>query len=83
MIRHATERQLDDAMRLTNQTTASKALVDCVRIAEHATAEVRSLKSEIYVLKEELAYARQVISRAKDSAASLLDYVAQGDLLNG
>jgi len=83
MIRHATDAQLAEAMRLTRHTTASKALVDCIEIAARKTAEASSLRQEIYVLKEELAFSQQVIRRAKDSAAALLDHVAQGDLLNG
>lgn len=83
MIRHATDAQLRDAMDLTRHTVASKALVDCIGIARRKTDEVSALRQEIYVLREELAFSQQVIRRAKDSAAALLDHVAQGDLLNG
>jgi hypothetical protein len=83
MIRHATDDQLREAMRLTGHTTASKALVDCVAIASKKTDESSRLRQEVYVLKQELAFSQQVIRRAKDSAAALLDHVAQGDLLNG
>lgn len=83
MIRHATDDQLQEAMRLTRNTTASKALVDCIGIASRLTNEVATLRQEVYVLKQELAFSQQIIRKAKDSAAALLDHVAQGDLLNG
>lgn len=72
MIRHATEEQLDLARQLTHQTTASRALVDCVERLDRCQVRCEQLSARVDQLERELLAAQQVIRSAHDSAAALV-----------
>jgi hypothetical protein len=68
---------------LTGCWTASKAFKYAAHEYVIFSGRIRHLEDENKRLRQSLQVQQQVIDRARDSAAALLDHVAQGDLLNG
>lgn len=64
------------------QKTGSKAAVAAFLAYFDQVNMIARLERENGQLRERVRVQQQIIDRARDSAASLLDHVAQGDLLS-
>lgn len=67
----------------THHRTASGAVQHACYDFLSQRTRIASLETKVAALEERLRVQQQVIERARDSAAALLDHVAQGDLLQG
>ncbi len=72
----------DRIKTLTGQAVASKAFYSAASDALELVEEVRDLRRQLADAHRQIQVQKQVIERARDSAAALLDHVAQGDLLD-
>lgn len=66
---------------ITQQRTASKAVERALSDYVQLRIRNRELKERIQALEEQIKVRDQVIERARESAAALLDHVAQTDML--
>lgn len=79
---HADEAFADKVMRMTGCRVASKAFNTAASMALRLESDLRLAADEISQLRRQVAVQAQVIERARESAAALLDHVAQGDMLD-
>lgn len=69
-------------IRATSQRTAAGAYRYAARRYAPMQSQIDQLQGEVTRLRNQLLLKDQVIDRARESAAALLDHVAQGDLLS-
>lgn len=67
---------------LFDQRTGSKAAIAAFLAYGDQVNMIARLERENGQLRERVRVQQQIIDRARDSAAALLDHVAQGDLLS-
>lgn len=78
----ADDSYIEQLKEVTGQRVGSKAVATAYLSYMDQLNMIARLEREVGQLKERCRVQQQVIDRARDSAASLLDHVAQGDLLN-
>lgn len=73
---------VEDLKKLTGQATASKAFIHAAGSYSGHLDKIARLERDIISLNQRALVQMQLIERARDSAAALLDHVGQEDLFN-
>ena len=80
---HPEDELVERLKEATGQRTGSKAVASAYVAYLDQLNMIARLERENGQLRERVRVQQQIIDRARDSAAALLDHVAQGELLNG
>jgi plasmid stability protein len=79
-LRNVDDELLERLKAATENSTASKALIDAARLYLVNSVAIEDYKDDIRDLKEQNELLRQRIESARDSARLLLEHIDQGDL---
>jgi hypothetical protein len=72
---------INTAKRLTGRGTGSQAFIASVQLADEQADTIELQRQELAVLRQQVAGYQQLVSKARDVAAQLVEVASQGDLL--
>lgn len=75
MVRHATDAQIQQALKMSGEKTGSKALVACVDMLSVLRDKHHQLEEKAIQIEKELQLAKEALSNARESASNLLQAV--------